>query len=287
VKYAWIGEHRDQFSVTRMCRQLEVSRTGYCQWRGRAPSERSLANATLDAQVAAIHAASHRSYGRPRIVKGLHNQGVDVSHERVRHSLNRQGLRPVYKRPYRVTTDSEHQQPVAPNLLNRRFDSWGINEAWVGDITYVQTGEGWLYLACVMDMASRRIVGWSMSERMKAELVCQALKSAYWRRKPAAGLIMHSDRGSQYASDGHRQLIKDYRMIQSMSRRANCWDNAAMESFFKTLKVERTHLLRYDTRAGAKLDIVDWIEGFYNHKRMHSSVGYKTPVDVESGLMAA
>ena len=287
MKYAWIGEHRDQFSVTRMCRQLEVSRTGYCQWRGRAPSERSLANATLDAQVAAIHAASHRSYGRPRIVKGLHNQGVDVSHERVRHSLNRQGLRPVYKRPYRVTTDSEHQQPVAPNLLNRRFDSWGINEAWVGDITYVQTGEGWLYLACVMDMASRRIVGWSMSDRIKAELVCQALQSAYKRRKPAAGLIMHTDRGVQYASERHRQLIQDYRMVQSMSRRANCWDNAAMESFFKTLKVERIYLRRYETREQARLDIVDWIEGFYNHSRLHSSIGYKTPVAVECDRMAA
>ena len=287
MKYAWIGEHRDQFSVTRMCRQLEVSRTGYCQWRGRAPSERSLANATLDAQVAAIHAASHRSYGRPRIVKGLHNQGVDVSHERVRHSLNRQGLRPVYKRPYRVTTDSEHQQPVAPNLLNRRFDSWGINEAWVGDITYVQTGEGWLYLACVMDMASRRIVGWSMSDRIKAELVCQALQSAYKRRKPAGGLIMHTDRGVQYASERHRQLIQDYRMVQSMSRRANCWDNAAMESFFKTLKVERIYLRRYETREQARLDIVDWIEGFYNHSRLHSSIGYKTPVAVECDRMAA
>jgi transposase InsO family protein len=138
-----------------------------------------------------------------------------------------------------------------------------------------------------MDLASRKIVGWSMSERMKADLVCQALKSAYWRRKPPAGLIMHSDRGSQYASDDHGQLIKDYGMTQSMSRRGNCWDNAAMESFFKTLKVERVHQLRYDTRALAKLDIVSWIEGFYNQQRMHSSIGYQTPVDAEYSLMAA
>jgi transposase InsO family protein len=286
VKYAWIKEHSDLFSVARMCRQLEVSRTGYCQWRTRAPSERSTANATLDAQVAAIHARSKRSYGRPRIVLDLLNQGVRAGHERVRNSMKRQDLRPVYKRPYRVTTDSAHQKPIAPNVLNRRFDGWQVNQAWVADITYIATAEGWLYLACVMDLASRRIVGWSMSERMKADLVCQALKSAYWRRKPPAGLIMHSDRGSQYAGDSHRQLIKDYRMIQSMSRRANCWD-AAMESFFKTLKVERVHLLRYDTRAIAKLDIVDWIEGFYNHRRMHSSIGYQTPVDAESRLMAA
>ena len=287
MKYAWIEEHRDQFHVTRMSRLLGVSRSGYGQWRRRAPSDRAMANAALDAQVAAIHAGSQRSYGRPRIVRGLREQGIEVGHERVRNSLKRQGLRPLYKRPYRVTTDSAHHKPIAPNVLDRRFDGWRVNQAWVADITYVATGEGWLYLACVMDLASRRIVGWSMSDRLKAELVCQALNSAYGRRKPTAGLIMHSDRGSQYASERHRQLIKDYRMIQSMSRRANCWDNAAMESFFKTLKVERTHLLRYDTRALAKLDLVDWIEGFYNHRRMHSSIGYKTPVDVESSLMTA
>ncbi len=273
MKYAWIKEHSDQYNVTRTCRLLEVSRTGYYQWKRRAPSNRSMANAALDAQVAAIHAGSRRSYGRPRIVRGLRDQGVHVSHERVRKSLNRQGLRTVYKRPYRVTTDSAHHKPIAPNILDRRFDGWKVNRAWAGDITYVATGEGWIYLACVMDLASRRIVGWSMSDRIKADLVCQALKSAYWRRKPPEGLIMHSDRGSQYASDSHRRLIKDYRMIQSMSRRADCWDNAAMESFFKTLKVERIHRLRYATRALAKLDIVDWIEGFYNRSRMHSSIG--------------
>jgi len=287
VKYAWIEEHRDRFHVTRMCRQLEVSRTGYCQWRTRAPSDRAIANAALDAQVAALHAGSKRSYGRPRIVRGLREQGVQVGHERVRNSLKRQDLRSVYKRPYRVTTDSAHHKPIAPNVLDRRVDGWRVNQAWVADITYVATNQGWLYLACVMDLASRRIVGWSMSERITADLVCRALSSAYWQRKPAVGLIMHSDRGSQYASASHRQLIKDYRMIQSMSRRANCWDNSAMESFFKTLKVERTHLLRYDTRALAKLDIVDWIEGFYNHSRMHSSIGYKTPVNAESSLRAA
>jgi transposase InsO family protein len=270
-----------------MCRQLEVSRTGYYEWIKRPPSNRSIANAVLDAQVAAIHAGSNRSYGRPRIVRGLRDQGVPVSHERVRKSLKRQGLLPVYKRPYRVTTDSAHRKPIAPNLLDRRFDNWKINQAWVADITYVATDEGWLYLACVMDLGSRRIVGWSMSERMKADLVCQALTSAYWRRKPSEGLIMHSDRGSQYASDKHRQLIQDYGMVQSMSRRANCWDNAAMESFFKTLKVERIYGLRYQTRALAKLDIVNWIEGFYNHRRMHSSIGYQTPVNLESNLLTA
>ena len=287
MKYAWIEKHRDEFHVTRMCRQLGVSRTGFCQWSTRTPSDRSMANAVLDAQVAAIHAQSKRSYGRPRIVRGLRKQGLRVGHERVRKSIERQGLRPLYKRPYRVTTDSNHRKPVAPNVLNRRFDGWQINRAWVGDITYLATNEGWLYLAVILDLASRRIVGWSLSARIQADLVCQALKSAYWRRKPAPGLIMHTDRGSQYASEIHRQLIKDFGIVQSMSRKGNCWDNSPMESFFKTLKVERVHQLRYETRAQATLDVIDWIEGFYNRERMHSSNGYQSPNDAESSRRAA
>jgi len=287
VRYAWIEQHRDDYAVSRMCRLLAVSRTGFLQWRRRPPSARAQANARLDAQVAALHAASNRSYGRPRIVHGLRAQGLQVGHERVRRSLQRQALRPVYKRPYRVTTDSNHRQPVASNVLARRFDGWAINRAWVCDITYLHTGEGWLYLAVVMDLASRRIVGWSMSFRLHADLVCQALKTAYVRRRPPPGVILHSDRGSQYASTQHRQLLNDFRMLQSMSRRANCWDNAPMESFFKTLKIERVYQLRYETRAQARLDIVDWIEGFYNYRRLHSSIGYRTPAYMETGRMAA
>ncbi len=284
MKYAWIDAHRDRFSVARMCRQLGVSRTGYCQWRTRPPSPRAQGNAALDAQVAALHAQYKRRYGRPRIVRAL---GQPVGHERVRKSLQRQGLRPLYRRPYRVTTDSDHRRPVAPNVLDRRFGGWQINQAWVGDITYIATAEGWLYLACIMDLASRRIVGWSMSDRIKSDLVCQALKSAHGQRKPPPGLIMHTDRGSQYAGDRHRTLIRDLRLVQSMSRKGNCWDNAPMESFFKTLKVERVHSLRYDTRAQARLDIVDWIEGFYNRQRMHSAINYQVPVAAESGPLAA
>lgn len=287
MRYAWIERNRDDYAVSRMCRLLTVSRTGYLQWRHRPPSARAEANARLDAQVAAMHAASKRSYGRPRIVRALREQGLRVGHDRVRRSLQRQALRPVYKRPYRVTTDSNHVQPVAPNVLARRFEGWDINRAWASDITYLSTIEGWLYLAVVMDLASRRIVGWSISDRLHADLVCQALQMAYWHRKPRPGLIMHSDRGSQYASDRYRKLIADYRMLQSMSRKANCWDNAPIESFFKTLKVERVYQVRYQTRAHARLDVVDWIEGFYNHRRLHSSVGYRTPAHVDSSLMAA
>ena len=287
MKYAGIEEHRDRFSITRMCRLLGVSRTGYCQWRGRAPSTRAIANSVLDVQVAAIHAGSRRSYGRNRILRELRKQGHTLGHERICKSLQRQKLRPVYRRAYRVTTDSNHTHAVAPNVLSRRFDGWPINRAWVGDLTYIATGEGWLYLAAIMDLGSRRIVGWSMGERIKADLVCQALKSAYWRRKPAAGLIMHTDRGSQYASDEHRKLIGDYAMVQSMCRKANCWDNAAMESFFKTLKVERVDQVRYETRAQARIDLVDWIEGFYNTRRIHSSIDFQVPNQLERRLKAA
>lgn len=287
MKYAWIEANRGLYRVKRMCRLLEVSRTGYCQWRTREPSGRAQANDRLDAQVAAIHRASGRSYGRERIHRQLRDEGVPAGRERIRKSLQRQGLRPVYRRPYRVTTDSGHGKPLAANLLERRFGAWAMNEAWVADITYVATGEGWLYLAVVMDLASRRIVGWSMSERITAGLVCEALKSAYWQRQPGPGLIMHTDRGSQYASRPYRALLRDYRMKASMSGKGDCWDNAAMESFFKTLKVERVYQVRYPTRAQARLDIVDWIEGFYNRQRLHSSVGYRTPVAAENSLVAA
>jgi putative transposase len=187
VKYAWIGEHSDSYSVARLCRLFQVSRSGYLQWQARPPSDRAMANAVLDAQVATIHAESRQSYGRPRIIRELGKRGVVVGHERVRRSLSRQALRPVYKRPYRVTTDSNHRKSIAPNVLDRRFEGWATNQAWVADITYVATCEGWLYLACVLDLGSRKIIGWSMSERIKAALVCEALKMAYWRRKPSAG----------------------------------------------------------------------------------------------------
>jgi putative transposase len=287
VRYAWIEQHRDEYAVTRLCRHLEVSRTGYQQWRKRPPSARAMANAALDAQVAAIHARARQSYGRPRVVRVLRAHGVAVGHERVRQSLLRQALRPVYRKPYRVTTDSAHTKPIAANVLNRHFAGWQINRAWVADLTYIRTDEGWLYLACILDLGSRRVVGWSMSARMKAQLVCDALQMAYWRRKPPPGLIMHSDRGVQYAADEHRKLIVQYGMVQSMSRKGNCWDNAPMESFFKTLKVEWVDRMRYATRSQARLDVIDWIEGFYNAQRVHSSIEYQSPSEFEMHLQAA
>jgi putative transposase len=287
VKYAWIEEQSDQFAVSRMCRVLRVSRPGYLQWRVREPSPRQRSNDKLGAQLRVIHAENDRSYGRIRLWKALTDQGQRVGQERVRRLMKLNGLRSVYRRPYRVTTCSDHVKPVAENLLDRRFNQDSVDRAWVADITYVPTGEGWLYLAAVLDLASRRIVGWSMSGRMPAKLVCDALAMAYFRRKPAAGLIAHSDRGVQYASDAYRIQLAQYRMVQSMSRKANCWDNAPMESFFKTLKVERVHRCRYQTRDQARADIVNWIEGFYNSRRMHSALNYQSPVQFERRLRAA
>lgn len=287
MKYAWIEEQGDQYPVSRMCRVLRVSRTGYLQWRVRAPSARQRSNDKLGAQLRVIHAETGRNYGRIRLWKVLTQRGQQVGQERVRRLMKLNGLRSVYRRPYRVTTRSEHAKPVAENLLDRRFHQGAANRAWVADITYVPTGEGWLYLAAVLDLASRRIVGWSISERMPAKLVCDALAMAYFRRKPAAGLIVHSDRGVQYASHAYRAQLGQYQMVQSMSRKANCWDNAPMESFFKSLKVELVHRCRYPTRDEARADIVNWIEGFYNARRLHSALDYQSPVQFERGLHAA
>lgn len=186
-----------------------------------------------------------------------------------------------------MTTDSRHGKPVAENVLDRRFDGWATNQAWVADITSILTGEGGLYWACVLDRGRRRIVGGSMSERIKASWVCDARTMAYWRRTPGAGLIMHSDRGVQYARDAQRKRIKEYRIIQSMRRKANGWDNSVMESFFKTLKVEPIHRLRYETRAQARLDWVDWMAGSYNSQRLHSSIDYPSPTEFERSTTAA
>jgi transposase InsO family protein len=287
VKYAWIEDQGDQYPVSRMCRVLRVSRTGYLQWRVREPSTRQRRNDKLGAQLRVIHAENDRNYGRIRLWRALVKQGQRVGQERVRRLMKLNGLKSVHRRPYRVTTCSDHAKPVAENLLDRRFHQSEVDRAWVADITYVPTGEGWLYLAAVLDLASRRIVGWSMSERMPAKLVCDALAMAYFRRKPAQGLIAHSDRGVQYASHAYRAQLAQYQMVQSMSRKANCWDNAPMESFFKTLKVERVHRYRYQTREQARADMVNWIEGFYNSKRMHSALNYQSPVQFERELRAA
>ena len=249
------------------------ARAGYCQWRQRPLSERAQANVALDARVSVIHIASGRSYGRPRIERDLRNQGLLVGHERVRQSLQRQGLCPVYKRPYRVTTDSDHSHPIADNLLDRRFDGWQPNQAWVGDITYVSTGEGWSYLATVIDLYSRKVIGWAMSDRMKAELACDALTMALWRRGFPKGVLVHTDRGSQYCSDKYQKLLDKHKLVCSMSGTGNCYDNACAESFFHTLKVELIHGERFDKRSDMRRAVFEYIELDYNRRRRHSAIG--------------
>ena len=287
MKYAWIDAHRDSYPVARMCRLLSVARTGYLQWRVRPPSPRRQANVRLGMQLQAIHVASDRSYGRPRLLRALREQGERIGGERVRRLMHEHGLRSVHRKPYRVTTNSKHDHPIAPNVVARQFVRAAPDQVWLADISYIATDEGWLYLAAVLDGASRRIVGWSMSDRLKATLTCDALRMAYWRRKPEPGLIVHSDRGVQYACRAYRTLVEQFRMTQSMSRRGNVWDNAPMESFFKTLKTERADRRRYRSRDEARRDLMTWIEGIYNAQRLHSAIGYRSPAQYERLLRAA
>jgi putative transposase len=287
VKYAWIRSHSDRYAVSRLCRVVGVSRSGYVGWRVRKPSVRQLANERLGAKLRVLHAESRCSYGRIRLHRAVRQAGYRVGQERIRRLMVREGLRSVHRPRYRVTTDSAHRRPVALNVLDRQFLPRAIDRVWAADITYVPTDEGWLYLAVILDLGSRRVVGWSLGRHLGAELACNALTMAYWRRKPPAGLVIHSDRGVQYASAAYRTFIERYGMVQSMSRRANCWDNAPVESFFKTFKVECVRQARYITRDQARQDIVNWIEGFYNARRMHSAIGYVSPVQFERSLQAA
>lgn len=280
MKYAWIEAQAGWQPIARLCKLLGVSRSGFLQWRKREPSNRELANRSLDAQVAVIHAEGRQGYGRIRVTHRLRQCGMRVGAERVRKSLRRQHLRSVYRKRYRITTDSKHCKPVAQNLLDRRFDGWSVNRAWTSDITYLLTDEGWLYLAVIVDLGTRRIVGWAMSERMSAKLVCDALQMAYWRRRPVAGLLMHSDRGSQYASDDYRKLLKQFHMIQSMSRKGNCWDNACSETLFGSLKVEWLHGQRFATIREARDAVLEWLR-WYNRTRMHSTLQYSSPAEYE------
>jgi len=224
----------------------------------------------------------HRQrYGSPRITRVLQEQSIPCSHTRVERRMKEMGLKAVARRKFKVTTDSAHNKPIFENILNRDFTTTAINQKWVGDITYVPTHEGWLYLAVIIDLHSRAVIGWSMSKRMKKDLVCDALLMALFKRKFPKDVVMHTDRGSQYCSKKYRAIIKNNKLIGSMSRKGNCWDNAIAESFFHTLKTELIHINRYVTRADARQSIFQYIEGYYNQKRMHSAIDYRTPIEVE------
>lgn len=273
--------HDGQFRVRLMCRVLSVSPSGYYAWRSRTPSTQAQARAELDAQVKEAFEGSKGREGSPRLSRRL-NRG----RRQVAQSLRRQGLRAKAAKKFKATTNSNHTLPVAENLLQQDFSAERPNQVWVGDITYIGTDEGWLYLAVVMDLFSRKVVGWSMSERMTASLVCDALRMALFARKRPRGVIVHTDRGSQYCSREHRALLDDHGLIASMSARGNCYDNAAMESWNHSLKVEAIHGERFATRDVAKAHVFDYIEVDYNRTRLHSTLGYLSPDEFELSRVA-
>ncbi len=261
--------------VAKVCRVLGVSRSGYYAAQQRAFAQPSICPVSL--QLKTAFDKSGRSYGSRRLLKVLRAKGLQLGRHRVRRLMREHRLRTVWHRKFVHTTDSRHSLPVAPNVLDRQFDPAGPNQAWVSDITYLRTRSGWLYLAVVMDLFSRKIIGWAMAPSMPAELVCAALRMAIAQRRPAPGLIVHSDRGSQYASEAYRTLLARHGARASMSRKGNCWDNAVMERFFLNLKMERVWQRDYANHAEATRDVTDYIVGFYNSERLHSKLGYLSP----------
>jgi len=279
VKYAWIDGERRSYPLPVLCGTLDVSISGYRAWkRGGKPARQRLTDAQLLGLIRAIHVQFKGAYGSPRMVDELRGRGFPASKARVERLMREHGIRARHKRRYRATTDSKHGLPVADNLLNRNFSPGTPNRVWTADLTYVWTDEGWLYLAVVLDLFNREIVGWSIKPRMTADIVVEALTMAWFRRKPAPGLLHHSDRGSQYASLVFQEKLAGYGMLCSMSRKGNCWDNAPTESFFNSLKNERIHGTRYATRDEATNDLFEYIEVFYNRSRRHSTLKSKSPV---------
>ena len=264
MKYAFIKEHCTQYQVAIMCRIFSVSTSGYYDWLTRSPSARAIVNAKLDKEIATTFNNHKSRYGAPRIAKELNKSGVACSKNKVANRMKIMEIKAIAKRKFKVTTDSEHSKPLFENILARDFKTTGINQKWAGDITYVATAEGWMYLAVIIDLHSRSVIGWSMDKRMTKQLVCNALLMALFNRKFPKGVIVHTDRGSQYCSKKYRSIIANNGLIGSMSRRGNCWDNAIAESFFHTLKVELVHQCKFLTRHDARMSIFQYIEGYYN-----------------------
>jgi putative transposase len=287
MRYRAIKDHADRFPVRLMCRALKVSAAGYYVWTKRPESKRAKANRALLAQIRALHTESRRTYGSPRISHALIQRGHHVGENRVARLMRENAIRAKTVKKWRATTDSAHTLPVAANALNRQFSVAAPNRVWAGDITYVFTKEGWLYLAVVLDLYSRAVIGWAMGSRLTAELATEALTLALWRRKPKPGLLHHSDRGVQYASYDYQRALAEAGITCSMSRKANCWDNACVESFFGTLKKELIHDRRHLTREEVKRDIFEWIEVFYNRQRRHSTLGYRSPAEFEAMMQVA
>jgi transposase InsO family protein len=275
---------KTEHSILTLCRYLEVSASGYYDWlrRRTAPGPRAVENQTLTQEIQTIHARSRQTYGSPRILVELRKQGHRYGRNRVARIMHEQGLCGRQKGRYRVhTTDSNHDEPIAPNRLATAPKATAPNQIWVGDITYIETQEGWLYLAGILDLYSRKLVGWAMSERIDTNLVLKALAMACLHRQPPANLIFHSDRGVQYASGDYRQALQAAGLVASMSRTGNCYDNATMESFWSTLKLDLVYRRNFASHRQARAEIFDYIEIFYNRQRTHSALGYFSPVDFE------
>jgi putative transposase len=287
MRYRVIQEHDRRYPIRVMCRVLVVSAAGYYAWRSRPESARSKQTRTLLSAIRVIHRESRETYGSPRIWNALVKQGHRVGEHRVARLMRHGGIRAKTVPKWRATTQSQHPFPVAANTLDRAFTVEAPNRVWAGDLTYIWTREGWLYLAVLLDLYARRVVGWAMGPRLTGELAEQALNMALVNRIPRAGLVHHSDRGSQYAATRYQRRLTEYGLIPSMSRKGNCWDNACVESFFGTLKRELVHQRQYVTRDEAKQDIFEYIEVFYNRQRQHSTLGYHTPAEFEARAAVA
>jgi transposase InsO family protein len=277
----FVERHRGRWPVRLMCRVLRVSAGGYSDWRGRPASRAMQRQDALVVAIKAVHGEVKARYGSPRVHAELVARGTPCCVHTVAKLMREHGVVAKTRRKFRCTTDSDHARPVAENVVNRRFEPEAANRVWTADLTFIATREGWLYLAVVEDLYSRRIVGWSMGDRIDSRLVVDALGMASARRLPGAGLVAHSDRGSQYASEHYQQLLAGHGIVCSMSRRGNCWDNAPMESFFASLKKELTRGETFTTREEARASLFEYVEVFYNRVRRHSSLGYTSPIEYE------
>ena len=284
MKYAFISEQKRQHPVTMLCRVLKLSPQGYYAWRSRGVSKRKQSDEKLSARVRVLYADSFRSYGSPRIHSTLKDEGIRCGKKRVERLMRQEGLRAKAARKFRVTTDSSHQKLIAPDLLERNFTAAAPNRVWVSDITYLWTAEGWLYLAVFIDLFSRRVVGWKTAPRLHSSLVTGAFEHAVVRRRPRNGLVVHSDQGSQYASEAFRRALRKAGSVQSMGSRGDCYDNAVAESFFHSLKIEAIYENPLDTRREMQYLLFHYIERFYNSKRKHSSLGMRSPTQFESHM---
>lgn len=281
MKFELVDAEKAHYPIEILCDVLGVSRSGFYAWRKRKPSCRATKRARLAAEIAAVHKKSKRRYGSPRIHRELREKGVRVSRKTIESVMREKGIVARHKRRFRRTTDSNHAHPIAPNLVARDFKPTAPNQVWAGDVTYIATDEGWAYLAVLIDLFSRRVVGWAISETNDTELALAALSQAVRGRLVPVGLVHHTDRGSPYASADYRAALAARGMVASMSRKGNCWDNAPSESFFATLRVELVDDERYATRAAATASIGDYIENFYNTERLHSFLDYVSPIAFE------